>query len=241
MTTPERAIDLSHHNTVLDWDAVCEAFPLIAYKVTQGTHYRDPTFHAARQAVRERGCVFLPYHYAEPWKNSPGDEVAHLGATLLESAREIEHGANKFLFDNEAGPALDLEWTDNHPWNPPGTSAADRQRARTLWAVDWHAYVRPLMPVRTVQYVGTGFLRHMLGGGAGLPERADLWIKRYFNEPRPDSPGDNQCGNWEGTQTDGGPPFTLYQYGQEKVPGVDGKADVNTLAPEWRARLGVGR
>lgn len=58
--------DLSHHNGVIDWDAVAAARPaFVALKATE-RRWTDPMFDRNREAAERHGIAVLPYVFLRP-------------------------------------------------------------------------------------------------------------------------------------------------------------------------------
>lgn len=66
MATPNRKVlDISHWNTVTDWNAVKNAGIIgIIHKSTEGTGYRDPDYAGAKSAAKQHGLLWGTYHFA---------------------------------------------------------------------------------------------------------------------------------------------------------------------------------
>ena len=54
-------VDLSHHNTVEDWDKVTASF--VYLKATEGETYKDNTFTGFAKGARRRGIAVGAYHF----------------------------------------------------------------------------------------------------------------------------------------------------------------------------------
>lgn len=63
MTNP-LIIDLSHHNTVTDFDAIRAGGTIgIIHKATEGTGYSDPEYWDRRAAAEDAGLLWASYHF----------------------------------------------------------------------------------------------------------------------------------------------------------------------------------
>lgn len=94
MVTINVVIDLSHHNRILDWDAVAsDGIAGIIHKATQGFRFIDPKYKSRKDKALEKGLMWGAYHFGVG-----GDGVAQ---------------ANHFLSVVNPGPkdllVLDLE------------------------------------------------------------------------------------------------------------------------------------
>ncbi len=57
-------IDLSHHNTVEDWNKVTASYVML--KATEGATYQDPKFNAYREQAQKKGIPVGAYHLLSP-------------------------------------------------------------------------------------------------------------------------------------------------------------------------------
>ena len=58
-------IDISHHQPVVDWDAVRAAgIVAVIHTATEGATFRDPAYAKRREAARAAGLLWGSYHYA---------------------------------------------------------------------------------------------------------------------------------------------------------------------------------
>lgn len=60
------AIDLSHHNTVVDWGRVAAQKPACVFLKATERKWVDPAFDAARKACEARGLLWIPYVFLRP-------------------------------------------------------------------------------------------------------------------------------------------------------------------------------
>src|SRR5262252_5094015 len=59
-------LDLSHHETVQDWQAVKDAgIEGLIWKATQGQSYHDDTYHKCKAKALEHGFLWGSYHFAD--------------------------------------------------------------------------------------------------------------------------------------------------------------------------------
>lgn len=66
ITINRLVLDLSHHETVQDWDKVKgDGIVGIIYKATQGRSYTDPTYWTARAHALGEGLIWGSYHFGE--------------------------------------------------------------------------------------------------------------------------------------------------------------------------------
>lgn len=58
-------IDISHHNTVTNWDSIKnDGVIAIVHKATEGRSYRDKEYHKRREAAKSRGFLWGSYHFS---------------------------------------------------------------------------------------------------------------------------------------------------------------------------------
>lgn len=66
MKINRRVLDLSHHESIQSYDALkTDGIIGIIYKATQGTQYRDPTYHTEKIKALEAGLLWGSYHFLE--------------------------------------------------------------------------------------------------------------------------------------------------------------------------------
>jgi lysozyme len=74
-------IDLSHHNSVTDWQAIKDAGMLaVLHKASQGSSYVDPTYHSRKQAALAAGLLWGAYHFGE--SGNPTVQADHFLRTV---------------------------------------------------------------------------------------------------------------------------------------------------------------
>jgi lysozyme len=72
MTPNLMVLDLSHHNTVTDWEAIrASGIVGVIHKATEGSSYVDDQYASRRTAARNAGLLWGAYHFLRP-----GDMVA---------------------------------------------------------------------------------------------------------------------------------------------------------------------
>src|SRR5262245_48178183 len=87
-------LDLSHHNTVTDWNAIKAAGIVgVIHKATEGSSYVDPTYASRRTAARAAGLLWGAYHFLRP-----GDMV-----------QQAEHFIDNAMVDDATLLAADHE------------------------------------------------------------------------------------------------------------------------------------
>ena len=67
MQPKDMVLDLSHWETVNDWDAVKAAgYTAIIYKASEGTTYVDETYQSAKEGAEKAGLLWGSYHFLRP-------------------------------------------------------------------------------------------------------------------------------------------------------------------------------
>lgn len=88
--------DISHHETVKDWDSVKKNAPFIIMKATQGTDFIDPTLKSVIKNCEYKGIPYWLYSYLER-----GNE--------LEQTKFLVRTCRDLIGDYFVGYALDAE------------------------------------------------------------------------------------------------------------------------------------
>lgn len=75
-------IDLSHYDTVFDYNSVLAEHKIVALKCTQGTGYLDPSFHDHLRGFNSAvtPAALYPYHYLD--SSSPNDQMRFLHSSI---------------------------------------------------------------------------------------------------------------------------------------------------------------
>lgn len=82
MTITPRVIDISHHNSVIDFSMVAAAGIWgVIHKASQGRAYIDPEYGVRRIAAEHAGLLWGAYHF------NTGDNIASQVAAFLSAAR----------------------------------------------------------------------------------------------------------------------------------------------------------
>lgn len=94
-------VDLSHWNTVDDFDAIASAGIVgVIHKATEGADVVDPTYAQRRAAARESGLMWGAYHFLRP-----GDMQAQ--AQFFVSTAQPDDGTLLAADHEDAGVSLD--------------------------------------------------------------------------------------------------------------------------------------
>lgn len=154
------AIDLYSGDRVSDWAAVKAAgVDLVIHKATEGSTYRDPTYHSRRAATRSAGLLWAGYHFAT-------------GAPVVS---QIENFLGAVYPDNDPTLRLILDWESG----ALGVAAAKA----FLAAVDART------GKRTIVYSYLAFLNNKLGAGPDRDFGSHpLWLAAYRNATTPPVP-----------------------------------------------------
>jgi lysozyme len=146
-------IDVSYHQSTIDWRRVRKAGVLFAFiRVSDGSTFADPLFERNWSKARPTGILRGAYQYFRP------DENAVAQADLLIDAIKRDPG--------ELPPVIDVETTG-------GRSPSQIKRAIETWL----KRVREKLGVEPVIYTGPDFWKTEVGN-ADLTSQP-LWIAHY--------------------------------------------------------------
>lgn len=195
-----RGIDVSHHNGVIDWQAVAASGVKFAWvKCTQNDGYADPMFGANVAAARKVGILCGAYHFAVAERNDAPQEVAW----FLRCCGSLQL---------DLPPVLDLES------NPGDLTAAQL----CAWADEWRRLVHEATGGDPLLYTGLSFLIDRMGGGRALAPGWRLWVARYNGAADPCTAPYPNLGAFDR--------YTVWQYTQNgRVPGIGGDVDLDVL------------
>lgn len=156
---PVRGIDISHHQGVIDWQAVAADDVAFAYvKVSEGGDHRDTRYRANIAGATAAGIATGAYHYFT---------FCRSGAEQAQNFLAAIEGENLTL-----PPVIDLEFEGN----------CERRPSRDEMAREVGAFVDAVEARlgRQVVYYATEWFR--LSYGSGLPTRP-LWCRLIAFEP----------------------------------------------------------
>lgn len=152
-------IDLSHWNTVNDFDAVAASGVVgVIHKCTESTSYVDDTYAGRKTAALKAGLLWGAYHFLQD--NTPaGDQMQH----FLESA------------DLPPGSRIAIDYEDS-----------DLLLPMLHDCLDWLSIHAPLYQIAVY---GSSLLKEHVGTGKDpeLAETS-LWIAHYTNAAQPTWP-----------------------------------------------------
>ena len=155
-TTQLEGIDVSHHQSRINWDAVASSHPLrFAFvKATEGADFTDSLFCENWESLRRLGMQRGAYHFFHAY-GCGEDQARHFLSTI-----EMQAG--------DLAPVLDLETTDGMP---PETMIEEAR----IWLqiVEEHLGVKPII------YSNQDFYEKYL---AGIFNNHPLWIAKYSAE-----------------------------------------------------------
>jgi GH25 family lysozyme M1 (1,4-beta-N-acetylmuramidase) len=120
------------------------------------------------------------------------------------------------LRDTDLPPVLDLE-------NESVNASVSSTQARD-WAQQWLQGCQDAFGVRPLLYTNIPCLVGKVAKGAGLSVYADLWASRWGA----DEPAVADTGEWS--------KWSIWQYGQRTIAGIDGVVDVNHMSSTWQGR-----
>jgi lysozyme len=165
-------IDLSHHNTVTDWNAIKAAgIRAVIHKATQGTSFVDQTYHARREQALAAGLLWGAYHFGE--RGAPWDQVSHFLDTVRPTYSDLL--------------VLDFEPCGDATMTLVGAEA---------FVIDVFASLG-----RTIGlYSGMSFCTDVLVGRPDTPlKHCWLWLARYSDEPPVAPPAWETWSMWQYT------------------------------------------
>lgn len=194
---PRRGVDVSEHNSGVNWDDVASD-PRIGFvfvKVSEGMTYKDKRYTEGRvQAIREAGIPFGVYHFARPQTGRTGAQECD---QFLDQALKMGWGKKgdiRGVLDIEAGTGREIS----------------NEFVRSFVA----RYIER-MNHRPIIYTGS-FWRDFMGNPI-MMSRCPLWLAAYTPSWKPWVPKAWANGRpffWQWTQT-----------GNQK--GIVGFVDVN--------------
>lgn len=159
------AIDVSHHQHIIDWPAVAADGIGFAYiKATEGQGYVDPLFGQNWAASNEAGVMRGAYHYFTLC--APG---ARQAANFLRTAPPDPAALP---------PAVDLEAEGTCDRRPP-VALVNAELADFLTAVE-SAWGRPVLVYARHSWTS---LYPMAGGPLGARQDRPMWRTRFFFRP----------------------------------------------------------
>ncbi|MDT8910881.1 LysM peptidoglycan-binding domain-containing protein [Amycolatopsis sp. PS_44_ISF1] len=154
-------IDVSHWNTITNWEAVRgNNISFASFKLTESTDYTDPTSAARIQPARSAGLVPGGYHFARP--GNVAGQVAHFAGQLR---------ACGLLGGGSLAPMLDME-------------AAELRPGANAFVSDFISRLRAATGIRKVLvYANIDWFTHVLDPGRWADDDVLLWIARYNGDP----------------------------------------------------------
>lgn len=163
-----KGIDISHWNTVTDWNAVKKAgYKFIFLKATQGTTYLDPTYKERKGKVRELGLALGMYHFANA--NKPEDEADWF---------------LKNVGDLKLGDIVVLDY-ETHALADPAT-----------WCLAWLRRVEAKLGFKPMLYTYHSFLQKYDWKKVSDNDNG-LWAARYgLQEQEPNNDYQPATGSW---------------------------------------------
>jgi lysozyme len=147
-------VDLSHHNSNVDFTKVATQVSAVIHKATQGSGFKDPTYAERRKEAMAAGLLWGAYHFGN---GSDGAEQAEFFLS------NVTPGEDLLVLDFEAnatGPSMSL--TEAHAF------------VSTVFAATGHY---PGL------YAGH-YLKEMHGGTVDeVLQNCWLWIAQYSSQP----------------------------------------------------------
>lgn len=160
-TWPRQGIDVSHHQGLIDWDAVARSAQVdFAYiKASEGGDHRDPMFGVNWQGAGKAGIARGAYHFYTLCKSGVEQAANFIGAVPGDG--------------NMLAPAIDLEF---------GGNCGDRPDPEVLIA-ELKAFIR-IVEGRYRQPVIL-YLTREFDAGYGISSQIErrLWLRSIIREP----------------------------------------------------------
>lgn len=227
-------IDLSGHNEggnkkPVDFGKLQGAgVGFVWLKATEGTGYLNREAYRQGDECQRLGIPVGGYHFGDPSAKRPMD----LGDLAADANAEADHyleARRGILGKADLPDVLDVERMYSHrltakAWAAIGGTSAERMRRCALWCLTWLERVqaatgrRPM--VYSARWAWQAYLQH---APAALLERLTsypLWLASYNSGAGP-------------ARTVTGWDWSVWQFsGSGKLPGVDGKVDLNWALAE---------
>jgi lysozyme len=198
-------IDLSHHNTRLDWQAFknagCE-FVFIKTSDGVGSPDNQASFHA--QNALQQNFRIGYYHFCHADRKSGGTIEKDAEAEAKDAVSRMQN-----LPSADLPFVLDLE-DDNTPLLP---------NQYLIWVNTFIATITPFSAKGIMIYSRKEFLDRRLPGGHGLGQQAKLWISRYPEHP--DASNVASPIGWDD--------WSIWQYKETGVIGSSSPIDLNIM------------
>ena len=199
-------VDVSHHNTVTDWDQVAKNGPgFVFVKATEGQTGVDATYKSHIQAAAAAGLATGSYHFLSP-TTAPEAQADNFLRTM--------DGAG---VDQALPPVMDLEWspsTTNDNWaQKSATQIADIAKA-------WLDKVAAATGITPIIYTNKGWWDGRLGSTGAQLHGHDIWISRYgrYSNGTPEVMDGFNWRYWQFTD-------------RATIPGVSGPIDGSVANP----------
>lgn len=179
-----KGIDLSHHNSVVDWPSIVnEEIQIVYIKITDGVGTRDLKAKDHAQQAKANGLKVGYYHFARP-------DTKNGGTLQLDSQAE----ANEVLAVMAGLPTPDLplvlDLEDQPPWDSP------------LKQDDYLKWIQKFIAVfgkKVIIYSRKSYLDAKLPAHHDLNQTCGLWLARYTNDFN-NSVSPNGWNDWIGWQ-----------------------------------------
>lgn len=162
MTATNCIIDLSHHNTRVDFaSARADGIAAVIFKATQGTSFVDPTFSARRVLAKSAGLLVGAYHF---------------GTGSLSGSEQADFFLKTVNPDENTLIALDFE---KNPTGPDMTMAQ---------AGDFISFIIASLGRPPVFYISPYWARILYDAAKPAPAVCPLWLSEYGPKAKVPSP-----------------------------------------------------
>lgn len=199
-----RRIDISHHETINDWNDIIKAGVTEVYmKVTEGVGTYDSMAATFARDAKDAGFKIGYYHFGRPDRRNTGTVT---GDALAEAKDYLDTIAQLPAWDLPL--ALDLEEADG--WKTP-LSPADY----LLWLKTFlPAIESPGKPMPYI-YSRKSYFEPLIPANHGLGARYPLWLARYHIDAR------------QARTIAGWNRWTAWQFSEKGILGTNQGIDLN--------------
>lgn len=176
-------LDVSDHQSKIDWSAVASAGAQFAYvKATEGTGFVNPDFAAQYDGAYQAGLIRGAYHFALPNESSGAAQASYF----------VANGGGWTADGHTLPGALDIEY---NPYGPEcyGLSPS----AMVSWIASFTDTYQSLTTVWPVIYTPTAWWVTCTGNYGGFAADDPLWTTNYGNTADPLPAGWNTYTFWQ--------------------------------------------
>ncbi len=189
-------LDVSDHQSAVDWSAVASAGAQFAYiKATEGTGFVSPDFASQYDGAYQAGLVRGAYHFALPNESSGAEQASFF----------VANGGGWTADGHTLPGALDIEY---NPYGPECYGLS--QSAMVAWIASFTDTYQSLTTVWPVIYTPTAWWVTCTGNYSGFAADDPLWTT---SPGSPGSPG--STASTASTLPAGWSTYTFWQYASD--------------------------